>query len=162
MDISEVGSGLHPAPAQLSRAIETYWHIVSGMFTPVLAKHTKRLSVVDTLSVGVDRMQRNFEPMRKQIEAWKRTRLENETAKLIIYRGFIEGKLDAPKHLVRRVHDHYFNPRVEEFSPRTFWRSNAFTSAFKSLDPIPQFKAAARLASFLEFATCGTSPRPES
>jgi hypothetical protein len=27
--------------------------------------------------------------------------------------------------------------------------SNAFTSAFKELDPIPQFKAAARLAPFL-------------
>jgi len=42
--------------------------IVSGVFTPVLAKHTKHLSLVDILSVGVDRMQRNFEPMRNQIE----------------------------------------------------------------------------------------------
>ena len=31
--------------------------------------------------------------------------------------------------------------------------SNAFTSAFKELDPIPQFKATAKLASFLELAT---------
>ena len=44
------------------------------MFTPVFAKHTKNLSLVDILAVGVDRMQRNFEPMRKQLEAWKRTR----------------------------------------------------------------------------------------
>ena len=44
------------------------------MFTPVFAKHTKNLSLVDILAVGVDRMQRNFEPMRKQVEAWKRTR----------------------------------------------------------------------------------------
>ena len=29
----------------------------------------------------------------------------------------------------------------------------AFTSAFKELDPIPQFKATAKLASFLELAT---------
>ncbi len=36
------------------------------MFTPVLAKHTKHLSLVDILAVGVDRMQRNFEPMRHQ------------------------------------------------------------------------------------------------
>jgi len=34
-----------------------------GAFTPVLAKHTKHLSLVDILSVGVDRMQRNFEPI---------------------------------------------------------------------------------------------------
>jgi len=30
------------------------------VFTPVLAKHTKSFNLVDTLSVGVDRFQRNF------------------------------------------------------------------------------------------------------
>jgi hypothetical protein len=127
-----------------------------GDFTPVLAKHTKHLSLVDILSVGVDRMQRNFEPMRKQVEAWKGTRLPDEAAKLVIYRAFVEDKLDAPKHLARRVHDQYFDPQVAEFAPRTLWSlSNAFTGAFKDLDPIPQFKATARLASFLERATTG-------
>jgi hypothetical protein len=52
------------------------------------------------------------------------------------------------------VHDLYFNPQYEEFQPRTMWSlSNAFTSAFKELDPIPQFRAAAKLGSFLEAAT---------
>ena len=77
-----------------------------GNFTPVLAKHTKHVSLVDLLSVGIDRMQRSFEPLRKQIEAWKGTRLSDETAKLIIYRAFIEGDLAAPRHLARSVHDH--------------------------------------------------------
>jgi hypothetical protein len=131
-------------------------NIVSGAFTPVLAKHTKHLSLVDILAVGVERMQRNFEPMRKQVETWKGTRLPDETAKLVIYRAFVEGDLDVPKHLARRVHDLYFNPQVEEFAPRTTWSlSNAFTGAFKELDPIPQFKATARLASFLERASAG-------
>lgn len=126
----------------------------AGDFTPVLAKHTKHLSLVDILSVGVDRMQRNFEPMRKQVEAWKGTRLPDEGAKLVIYKAFVEGELDVPKHLARRVHDLYFNPQVEEFAPRTIWSlSNAFTSAFKDLDPIPQFKATAKLASFLKAST---------
>jgi hypothetical protein len=40
-------------------------------FTPVLAKHSKSFSLIDCISVGVDRMQRNFEPMRKQVEAWQ-------------------------------------------------------------------------------------------
>jgi hypothetical protein len=128
----------------------------AGDFTPVLAKHTKHLSLVDILAVGVDRMQRNFEPMRKQVEAWKKTRLPDEAAKLIVYRAFVEGDLDVPKHLARRVHDHYFNPELPEFAPRTVWSlSNAFTSAFKELDPIPQFKATAKLGPFLELATAG-------
>ena len=51
------------------------------------------------------------------------------------------------------MHDHYFNPEYEEFQARTMWSlSNAFTSAFKQLDPIPQFKATAKLAGFLEAA----------
>ena len=42
-------------------------------------------------------------------------------------------------------------PQYEEFRPRTLWSlSNAFTSAFKELDPIPQFKATAKLGAFLE------------
>src|SRR6266446_3523130 len=49
--------------------------IVSGVFTPVLAKHWKSFSLIDCISVGVDRMQRNFEPMRKQVEAWQRSEL---------------------------------------------------------------------------------------
>jgi hypothetical protein len=122
-----------------------------GDFTPVLAKHSKHFSLVDALSVGVDRMQRDFEPMRRQIETWKNLQLPETHAKLIIYRAFIEEKLDAPKHLARRVHDLYFNPALEEFAPRTMWSlSNAFTSAFKELEPIPQFKATAKLGPFLE------------
>src|SRR5437660_684572 len=78
-----------------------------GDFTPVLAKHTKRVNLVDILSIGVDRMQRNFDPMRKQVEAWKATRLTDEAAKLIIYQAFVERKLDAAKYLARRVHDEY-------------------------------------------------------
>ena len=112
-------------------------------------------------SIGVDRMQRNFEPMRKQVEAWKQSCLTDETAKLIIYRAFVEGELDVPKHLTRRVHDQYFDPTVQEFAPRTLWSlSNAFTSAFKDLEPIPQFKATASLGSFLELATTG-APRSQ-
>jgi hypothetical protein len=44
------------------------------------------------------------------------------------------------------VHDLYFEPKYGEFKPRTIWSlSNAFTSAFKELDPIPQFRATASL-----------------
>jgi hypothetical protein len=123
----------------------------AGDFTPVLAKHSKSFSLIDCISVGVDRMQRNFEPMRKQVETWQRSELTDVTAKVVIYEAFVEGKLEAPKHLAHSVHDLYFEPRYEEFRPRTIWSlSNAFTSAFKELEPIPQFKATAKLGEFLE------------
>src|SRR5208337_2630155 len=80
-----------------------FGNVVPRAFTPVLAKHSKSFSLIDCISVGVDRMQMNFEP------------------------------------------------NYEEFRPRTMWSlSNAFTSAFKELDPIPQFKATAKLGEFLE------------
>src|SRR3989441_12377912 len=50
----------------------------NGDFTPVLVKHTKHLSLVDILSVGVDRMQRDFGPMQEQVAAWTESRLADE------------------------------------------------------------------------------------
>ena len=113
----------------------------------MLAKHSNPFPLIDCIAVGVDRMQRNFEPMRKQVETWQGSELTDVTAKVVIYEAFVEGRLEAPKHLARTV----FEPRYEEFRPRTIWSlSNAFTSAFKELDPIPQFKATAKLGEFLE------------
>jgi hypothetical protein len=119
-----------------------FGNIVSGVFTPVPAKHTKRFNLVDTLSVGVDRIQRNFEPLQRQVELWKKTQITDDTARLIFYSAFIDGRLEAPRSLPPEVHRHYFEPQYPEFSARTMWSvSNAFTSAFKNLDPVPQFKA---------------------
>ena len=85
------------------------------------------------------------------MEAWQRSQLTDVTAKVVIYEAFVEGKLEAPRQLARTVHDLYFEPKYEEFEPRTIWSlSNAFTSAFKELDPIPQFKTTAKLGEFLE------------
>ena len=68
----------------------------SGDFTPVLAKHSKSFSLIDCISVGVDRMQRNFEPMQKQVETWQKSELADVTAKVVIYEAFVEGRLEAP------------------------------------------------------------------
>ena len=48
------------------------------------------------------------------------TELTDVTAKVVIYEAFVEGRLEAPKHLARAVHD------------------------------LPQFKATAKLGEFLE------------
>jgi len=63
-------------------------HIVSGFLTSVLAKHLKSFSRIDCIVVGVDRMPRNSEPMRKQVEAWQSGELTDVTAKVVIYEAF--------------------------------------------------------------------------
>jgi hypothetical protein len=122
----------------------------SGDFQPVLAKHSRNFSLLNAISIGIDQMQRNFEPLRKQVEQWREQQIADPTAKLVIYQAFVEGELEVPGSLISVVHRNYFQPQYEEFNPRTLWSlSNAFTSAFKELDPIPQFKATAKLGEFL-------------
>jgi hypothetical protein len=122
----------------------------NGDYSPVLAKHSKHFSLQNALSIGVDDMQRNFKPMVEAVERWKRFELTDVAARMFIYRAFIEAELEVPKYLDRKVHDLYFRPPFPDFAPRTLWSlSNAFTSAFKELEPIPQYKATARLAGFL-------------
>ena len=96
-------------------------------------------------------MQRTSNRCESKLKPGGGSELTDVTAKVVIYEAFVEGRLEAPKHLARTVHDLYFEPKYEEFRSRTIWSlSNAFTSAFKELDAIPQFKATAKLGEFLE------------
>ena len=89
--------------------------------------------------------------MREQVEAWQRSELTNVTAKVVIYEAFVEGELEAPRHLARNVYDLYFEPKYEEFKPRTIWSLyNAFTSAFKDWIPSRNSEPTAKLGEFLE------------
>jgi hypothetical protein len=121
-----------------------------GDFTPVLAKHSRNFNVLDSLAIGVDRIQRNFEPLSQQVNRWRESQLSDDQAKLVIYRAFVEGELEVPRHLAKSVHHNYFNPEQDAFAPRTMWSlSNAFTSALKELDPLAFFRSTAKLGSFL-------------
>jgi len=79
-------------------------------------------------------MQRNFKPMRKQIEVRKGTRLPGETAaKLVIHWAFVEA------NSTRNTWPGAFTIsistlRVEKLAPQTRRSlSNAFTSGFKEI-----------------------------
>ena len=86
----------------------------------------------------------------RRLNCGGKTQITDDTAKLIFYSAFIDGKLEAPRTLLPEVHRLYFEPQYPEFAARTMWSlSNAFTSAFKKLDPAPQFKATAKLGRFL-------------
>ena len=58
---------------------------------------------------GVDRIQRNFEPLQRQVETWRKTQITDATAKLIFYSAFIDGKLEAPRSLLPEIHRLYFD-----------------------------------------------------
>lgn len=122
-----------------------------GDFTPVQAKHSSRLNLIDLVSVGVDKIQRNFEPLTRQIEDWRGHELPDIEAKAMFYDAFMDKKLALPRALLPAVHHQYFEPEIEEFKPRTLWSvNNAFTSAFKQLKPVQQFQATARLGAFID------------
>jgi hypothetical protein len=63
----------------------------------------------------------NFEPMRRRVEAWQKSELTDVAAKVVIYEAFVEGKWEAAKHLAQTGHERYFEPKYEEFKPRTIW-----------------------------------------
>lgn len=121
-----------------------------GDYAPVMRKHTKHVAIEAILAVAVDEVQRNFEPMRRQIEFFRSATLSDQRAKLVIYDAFVAGEADLPKHLASHVHDHYFQPKYAEFEPRTLWSlENAFTSALKELEPVSRLRAVGHLAPFL-------------
>ena len=121
-----------------------------GDFSPVLSKHSKNFNLIDSLSIGVDRIQRSFEPLQRTVSDWRANILAPNDARLVIYEAFVEGKLAVSPKLMKAVHGHFFNPQYEEFREMNLWSlSNAFTSAFKDLKPFDQYKAAAKLHPFL-------------
>jgi len=63
-----------------------------GEFFAISRKHSKTLEaeLQDVLAVGVDRVQRQFEPMLIQVNTWKNHSLSDGEAKEIVYDAFVE------------------------------------------------------------------------
>lgn len=121
---------------------------LSGEFVAVSKKHSKNLDVVETLALGIDRVQRRFQPMIAQVDVWKNHALPDIRAKEIMFDAALGG-VDMPARLMRDVAHEYFEPQYEEFKPRNLWSlQNSFTSAFKALDPIPMYRATASLGEY--------------
>jgi hypothetical protein len=120
-------------------------------FQALSKKHSKNLILDDVIGTAIDRVQRTFNMLGQKLDAWAEFSLSDNDAKVLIYDAFVGDNLDAPKHLMRSVDDFYFQPKFEEFKPRTMLSlNNAFTSAFQLLDPVPMVRATASLAGYLE------------
>lgn len=123
-----------------------------GDFKPVLSKHSKHFNLEDALTIGVDRIQKNWTPMQQELEHRRSVQLNDNQARLLIYEAFLAGKF--PIKLMKPVDREYFNPSYEEFKPKTLWSlENAFTTGFKQLPPIPQYRATAQLGTFMKNVT---------
>src|ERR1035441_7674300 len=74
-----------------------------GEFFALQAKHTKHFEIMDSIALGIDRIQRNFKQITEQVERWKQHQLTDDRAKAIIFDAFIGKKLDAPQHIAKLV-----------------------------------------------------------
>ena len=117
----------------------------SGDFKPLLAKHTKNLDLIESVSIGIDRIQRGWQPLREAIDYKRATYIDPDDAKVLIYNAFAHRQL--PISLFREVSQEFgITPES------TLWSlENNFTESFKKLKPIAQFKAAAKLPALLDF-----------
>lgn len=123
--------------------------MLMGDYTPVFKKHSKSLDLIDTLSIGVDKMQRSFEPMQGKIRTWKATKLSIKEAQVMIYRAYLENKF--PMQAMKETHKEFFNPTYEEFEGRSmFSLHNAFTSSFKQLNAMRMYQETARLGNYFQ------------
>lgn len=124
----------------------------NGEFKPVLAKHSKHFNLEDALTLGVDRIQKGWTPMKAELEHRRSFELTDDQARLMIYQAFLQERF--PIKLMKPVDREYFNPSYEEFKPKTLWSlENSFTHGFKALNPIPMYQATARLGTFMKNVT---------
>jgi hypothetical protein len=123
---------------------------LSGDFKPLLAKHSKNFDLVESISMGVDRIQRGWQPLREAIDFKRQYPLTDQEAQSMIYRAFMSERF--PVKLLKAVHQEYFvHPSYEAFHGRNVWSlENAFTSAFKRLAPVQQYSVTAKLGKFLK------------
>jgi hypothetical protein len=121
----------------------------AGEYKPMLAKHSKNLDLVESVSTAVDRLQRGWKPIREMIDFKRNHELLDDKAREMLYRLFTDAKL--PISLFRTTHREYFERALyEEFNRKTLWRlENAVTTALKKLNPISHYENTAKLGKFI-------------
>jgi len=121
----------------------------SGDFNPLLAKHSKNLDLIESVSIAVDRIQRQWQPLRTAIDFKRQHELSSESARSLLYKLFTDYKF--PVSLFRTVHKEFFvHPSYPEFSPRTLWSlENSVTTSIKRLAPMAQYQQTARFGRFI-------------
>jgi len=123
--------------------------MLTGDFNPLSAKHSKNFNLVDALSVGLERIQRQVGKVEDEIELKKDFVLKDDQARNLFYRLFTDFKL--PVSLFRTTHKEYFvKPTYPELAGKNLWSfENSLTTAFKMLEPVKQFEVTSKLGRFI-------------
>lgn len=131
---------------------------LSGDFKVLQRKHTSGLVLIDLVAGAVRRISQSFQGIRKQLDGYRAVTLQDNDAKLIIYDACIQEKLQGcPRSLISTIHEHYFEPKYDEFRERNLLSlMNAFTSSLKETSVSTQFAVSAKLPKFLETYSTGT------
>jgi hypothetical protein len=121
----------------------------AGEYKPMLAKHSKNLDLIESVSTAVDRLQRGWKPIREMIDFKRQHQLTDGKARDMLYQLFTSAKL--PISLFRSTHKEFFiDPSYDEFRPKTLWSlENAVTTSIKKLNPISQYENTAKLGKFI-------------
>lgn len=89
-----------------------------GDFTPVTRKHTSKFDEVEVIDFAVTKMQRHFEPMRRQIDAWQGFDLPDAKATVLQLKPeFWPAVPEAMTKLLSHTRDPYkdmMEPAAEE------------------------------------------------
>jgi hypothetical protein len=107
---------------------------LSGEADVLCRKHTSQLNPRLEIFGGVDRAIAKFTVLGQRIGGLKSIKISDNEAKAKIYDAVAQGII-LPKYATV-VGKEYFEPKHEEFRPRTAWSlHNAFTEMFKLLPP---------------------------
>jgi hypothetical protein len=118
-----------------------FGNVVPGAFTPGLAKHSKSFSLIDFISVGVDRMQRTSIRCENKWMPGSEANSPMSPLRWSSMKRSLKADRSSQTRCGGTVRDLYFEPKYQEFCSRRIWSlSNAFTSASKELDSIPQLQ----------------------
>ena len=83
------------------------------------ARETLKVVLADRLCLGRRRPDAaQLRAYAKQVKAWQRFELTDVTAKVVIYEAFVEGKLEAPKHLARTGARYILRSEIRGVPPR--------------------------------------------
>ena len=103
-------------------------------------KHSFGLDLSKEMCIAVDTFAGRYITMEEQVQKLQTTVISDDQAKALMFDSFRQELL--PKQYLSEVAKNYFEPKHEDFAPRTAWSlHNAYTEVFKLMAPMSAQKS---------------------